>query len=56
MWDVGSGPSEKTVFKPKSRVAADVAHVKEPSLINAINAQHRPKFAALSPVKVTATG
>jgi hypothetical protein len=33
-----------------------VAHVKEPSLINAINDQHRPKFAALSPLKVTAKG
>jgi hypothetical protein len=29
-------------------------HVKEPSLLKAVSAKHRPKFAALSPVMVKA--
>jgi hypothetical protein len=42
-------------YKPRYQVAVDVAQ-KESSLLKPMSAKHRFKFAALSPVMVTAAG
>jgi hypothetical protein len=43
-------------YKPRFRVAVGVWHEKELSLLKAMSAKHRSKFAALSAVMVIAAG
>jgi hypothetical protein len=55
LWDVGAGLSDETVYtEVPCRSRCDT--IKIPPYSKALSAEHRPKFAALSPVMVTAAG
>jgi hypothetical protein len=53
LWDRGSYPLNEIV-QTKALMLQQMRHIKEPSLLSALSAKHRSKFAALSLVMVTA--
>jgi hypothetical protein len=53
LWDVGAGPSDETV-ETEVPCRSRCWHEKEPSLLKAMSAKHKSKFAAQSLVMVTA--
>jgi hypothetical protein len=53
LWDVGAGLSDETV-KTEAPCRSRCGTIKIPPCSKALSAEHRPKFAALLPVMVTA--
>jgi hypothetical protein len=53
LWDVGAGLSDETI-KTEVSCCSRCGMIKTPPCSKALSAEHRPKFAALSPVMVTA--